>query len=129
MRKKSKDKRKGREWSELPEQTEASSGEGSEEEGSGAEASSPKKQGNSVKNFGQLLEYGNIYKEQARPEGRIDDIFCSDSKQGKRKFSCVSHTAGCRVPDTTPAPENTVYYARGKKKSSRWAWVTGFSSN
>jgi hypothetical protein len=21
---------------------------------------------------------------------------------------CVSHTAGCRVPDTTPAPENTV---------------------
>jgi hypothetical protein len=36
MRKKSKDRRKGREWSELPEQTEASSGEGSEEEGSGA---------------------------------------------------------------------------------------------
>jgi hypothetical protein len=28
------------------------------------------------------------------------------------------HTAGCRVPDTTPAPENTVQYnmPRGKKK-------------
>jgi hypothetical protein len=29
---------------------------------------------------------------------------------------CVSHTAGCRVPDTTPALENTVYYAQGAQK-------------
>ena len=29
---------------------------------------------------------------------------------------CVSHTAGCGVPDTTPAPENNVAYAQGTKK-------------
>jgi hypothetical protein len=32
---------------------------------------------------------------------------------------CVSHPAGCRVPDTTPAPEKILYntvYAGGQKK-------------
>ena len=28
---------------------------------------------------------------------------------------CVSHTAGCGVPDTTPAPEIMYQYAQGEK--------------
>ena len=29
---------------------------------------------------------------------------------------CVSHMAGCRVPDTTPTPEIMYQYAQGEQK-------------
>ena len=32
------------------------------------------------------------------------------------QYICVSHTAGCRVPDTTPAPEIVYQYAQGAQK-------------
>ena len=32
---------------------------------------------------------------------------------------CVTHTAGCGVPDTTPAPENNVAICQGGKKKEK----------